>query len=238
MYRCSLLSTRAPIELYRKHIASKAKTATKLIKNRGQYPVTIHNLALAQSWYAIIVLLAIFRVKNIYYHEHGAAWHDPRKNRVKLFRRLQRIDLIIANSEATKKLLIEYYGITKRIIVARSPVKSQKLLSESKLKEKACNLKNKSITIGYLGRQEAHKNPCFVIDLAARMVELGYNVRVEIVGSGTLNSQINDLAITKNIETKDHGRVADWREIVSDWDLCIAPSIREPLGLVPASTLR
>ncbi len=173
----------------------------------------------------------------IYYHEHGSSWHDPQENKKRLRNKLKDVDGIIANSDATKKLLQQIYKIKKEITVAKSPVLVEKYDIDNELiKRKKENLYTKDIVIGYLGRQETHKNPIFVIELADRLVSIGYKVKVELVGSGELNQKLKEESKKRGLTTVDHGRVNDWRPIVRHWDLCLAPSLREPLGLVPAET--
>ena len=197
----------------------------------------LHNLILSKKWIPYILFHKLFR-KKVVYHEHGIAWHNPDKNQIIYKKRIKDVDVIIVNSYASKKLLIEKYNIQKKINVLRSPIH---LLEENKnnikddpyLKYNFKSLKSTKITIGFLGRLEKHKNPIYLIKVANYLKDkCGILVNLEFIGNGSEVENLKRFAELSNIETNFLGLVENRISIVKNWHFGIFPSFREPLGLV------
>ena len=203
----------------------------------------VHNLILSKKWIFIKLILKLKNCK-IIYHEHGIAWHKPSKNKIIYKRRIEKIEKIIVNSNATKILLNSFYDIKKNVEVLSSPVciyeelnndivpynninKTKKLNSYPKREEQ-------KLIIGFIGRLEEHKNPQFLIELA-KIFNKKYKreIEIEFIGSGALKKNLKIKCLEENIKATFWGRVFCRRDRVNRWDFCIVPSIREPLGLVP-----
>jgi len=210
----------------------------RFLLSRNKQIFIVHNLILSKKWLFIYCLLKIKGCK-IIYHEHGTAWYDPLKNKKKYTRRISKVNNIIVNSKATFKLLKNYYDISKSIKILRSPIFIyEELLKENKneifdLKNK----KNKKLKIGFIGRLSPHKNPIFLIEVALKLKEkYKKDIELNFVGSGPLRKELEIICKKKNLDAFFFGRILNRREVISKWNFCILPSIREPLGLVPGET--
>ena len=235
-----LFSTSEILDIYKSKNLSILRFSLFPFKNKLKNKVCIiHNLILSKMW-PIYYLLNRIKGNKIYYHEHGAAWHNPDKNKFLYTKRINKVDLIIVNSFATKRLLKKIYKINKKIFVLKSPIN---LYDESNLVPKEISYKktkisnfnlSRKILIGYMGRLEIHKNPLFLIRLASALKDrYNLSVSVEFVGSGSLENYLKQKSSDLDIECKFWGRIPTRRPVVENWDFCIVPSIREPLGLVP-----
>tara|TARA_Y100001933_G_C18935913_1_gene537342 strand:- start:63 stop:1190 length:1128 start_codon:yes stop_codon:yes gene_type:complete len=198
----------------------------------------IHNLILSKKWLIYLFFSKLFR-KKIIYHEHGISWHNPFKNKKIYNKRISSVDILIVNSLATKKLLINIYKIKNEINILRSPIflyeeanVSDKDFSIAK-KYDFINTRNSEIIIGYLGRLDKHKNPIFLIKVADYLKKnFGIKTRLQFIGKGTELDSLKDCSKALNIDSEFLGLVRDRRKATENWHFAIVPSIREPLGLV------
>ena len=235
-----LFSLRKSLDIYNKN---------KLIKNLYHIDNAIlllldisiiHNLILSKKWIFYSFILKLFRKKIIYY-EHGIAWHNPVKNKTSYVKRLDKVDTIIVNSFATKKLLEKVYKIKKNIKVLHLPVClfeeiGQRFKNLDASKYDLINIKNKKpIFIGFIGRLEKHKNPSFLIELSNLLKEkYGIKIKLEFIGDGSEYQNLLEESKKNNLNVKFWGIIRNKRTIVDNWHFAIVPSIREPLGLVQA----
>ena len=192
----------------------------------------MHNLILSKKWILIFIILRLKRAKVIY-HEHGTCWANPIKNQKIYNRRINKVDRIIVNSLATKKLLYKFYDVRNKVKVLHSPIFLYEIPDNRKLKIKKID-KDGFITLGFIGRLEIHKNPEFLIDLAIKLKEK-YKIRtkIEYIGSGINRDNLEEKCLKTDVNTTFHGRVDSRNEIIERWDFCLVPSLREPMGLVP-----
>ncbi len=207
----------------------------KFLFTQNKQTFVIHNLILSKKWLIIYLLLKIKRCE-IIYHEHGIAWYDPIVNKSKYAKRVSKLNKIIVNSNATALLIRNLYEIKNELKVLRSPVIIYEELSEKKY-SKSINFvtkKNHKIKIGFIGRLAFHKNPFFLIEVAELLIKK-YDLEVELnfVGSGPLSKLLEKYCKENNINSIFFGRLENRRPALSNWNFCIVPSIREPLGLVP-----
>ena len=216
-------------------VVYKSLFSFRFLLSRNKQTFIVHNLILSKKWLFIYCLLKIKGCK-IIHHEHGTAWYDPLKNKKKYIRRIRKINKIIVNSKATFKLLKNYYDISKSIKILRSPIFIyEELLKENKNKILDLkNKKNKKLKIGFIGRLSPHKNPIFLIELALLLKEkYKKDIELNFVGSGPLRKDLEIICKKNNLDAFFFGRILNRREVISKWNFCILPSIREPLGLVP-----
>ena len=224
------------LDIYKnKSIEYKKLFSLKFLFSRNKKVFVIHNIILSKKWILIFFLLKI-KGSQVIYHEHGTAWSNPRKNKVRYNKRIIKYNKIIVNSEATKYLLHNFYKIDKNLKVLKSPIFIYEKIFDKKnlIGRNIKESKNDKLIIGYIGRLEAHKNPFFLIEIALRIKEK-YNksIKLHFVGSGPERSKLQKYCKEKNIDSVFWGRVKDRRKALSDWKFCIVPSIREPLGLIP-----
>ena len=196
----------------------------------------VHNLILSKKW---IIIKLILKLRNcrIIYHEHGIAWHNPSRDRIKYKKRIEKLEKIIVNSKATKILLESFYKIDNAIKILSSPVCIYEELNNANkidVCHKEINEPGGEIIIGFIGRLEDHKNPQFLIKLAKKLRDKhNKEIQIEFIGSGTIKDNLKSKCIADNIKATFWGRVFSRRDTVKRWNFCIVPSIREPLGLVP-----
>ena len=196
----------------------------------------VHNLILSKKW---IIIKLILKLRNcrIIYHEHGIAWHNPSRDKIKYKKRIEKLEKIIVNSKATKILLESFYKIDNVIKILSSPICIYEELNNAYkigLCNKEINEPREEIIIGFIGRLEEHKNPQFLIKLAKNLRDKHKKeIQIEFIGSGTIKDNLKSKCISDNIKATFCGRVFSRRDTVKRWDFCIVPSIREPLGLVP-----
>ena len=173
----------------------------------------IHNLILSKKWLIYLIFSKLFK-KKIIYHEHGVSWHNPSKNKKIYNKRISSVDILIVNSLATKKLLINIYKIKNKINILRSPIF---LYEEANMPEKDFSIakkydfinRNKSeIIIGYLGRLDKHKNPIFLIKVADYLKKnFGINTRLEFIGKGSELDSLKECSKALNIDSKLMGYI-------------------------------
>lgn len=168
----------------------------------------------------LFYLLKLLPVNNIIFHERGASWNLPINKSYLIESNLKKSSKVIVNSLASKILLEEKFKIkAHNIEIIYNGIIKDKI---DKLEEKV----NSKINIGFLGRLDTHKGVHTFIDLSKRINKHNFF----IAGSGPLEETLKDYG--KNIPNlKFSGRVSPFN-FLSEIDILIVPSIREPLGNV------
>lgn len=236
----ALFSIKKPIDIYNsenkknKKIKSLLMNCSSLFKKKEIF--VFHNLILSKIW-PILEKSQKFFKKPIIYFEHGTAWHNPEKFLEKYRRRISKVDCIIVNSNATKLLLKNIYGVNKKINVMRSPIYiyENNKLNKNNFQENITKNFNRNdiIKLGYLGRLEKHKNPKFLLEIAKYLEEFYYlKIEVDFIGSGSQHKSLEILSREMNVSANFLGVVENRIKHLKYWDFAIFPSTREPLGLV------
>lgn len=93
---------------------------------------------------------------------------------------------------------------------------------------------NDGIVIGHIGTLKESKNHKFLIEIAKYMTEQNIDVKLILVGEGSLRKELEDLARQYNISDRVHilGIREDINVILHSMDVFVFPSIFEGLGLV------
>lgn len=93
---------------------------------------------------------------------------------------------------------------------------------------------NDGVVIGHIGTLKESKNHKFLIEIAKYMTEQNIDVKLLLVGEGSLRKELEDLAREYNISDKVHilGIREDINVILHSMDVFVFPSIFEGLGLV------
>ena len=93
---------------------------------------------------------------------------------------------------------------------------------------------NDGIVIGHIGTLKESKNHKFLLEIAKYMTEQNIDVKLLLVGEGSLRKELEDLAREYNISDRVHilGIREDINVMLHSMDVFVFPSIFEGLGLV------
>ena len=169
-------------------------------------------------------LLRSIPSSNIIFHERGQAWNAKKKD-TKIYKsNAAKAKIIIANSIASKTILIKRFGIDKNkieVVYNGFLSKDMKLISNDKSRY------SKNFSIGYIGRLDTPKGVNVFINSAKKLPQYDFF----IAGQGVLENILRNLSKNhKNINFL--GSIKKPMQFISQMDLMIVPSIREPLGNV------
>ena len=167
-------------------------------------------------------LLKIIPSSNIIFHERGTAWNAKDKDKILYRSNANKAKLIIANSNASKSMLIKRFGINEDKIRV---IYNGFLKKEENFKPKNIERYSERFSIGYLGRLDTPKGVNVFINSAKKLMDYEFF----IAGEGVLKNKLKELAgDNKNINFI--GEIKEPLEFISKMDIIVAPSIREPLG--------
>lgn len=169
-------------------------------------------------------LLKIVPCSNIIFHERGTAWNAKDKD-IKTFQNnAMRAKVIIANSNASKSMLIKRFHIEpSKIKVLHNGFLSK----DSNFIKQNISRYSEKLSVGFIGRFEFFKGAHSVINSAKMMPEYDFF----IAGKGVMEEKLKILGKSyKNINFM--GSVKEPLEFISKMDIIVVPSIREPLGNV------
>ncbi len=172
--------------------------------------------------YSVERLLKFIPSNNIIFHERGSVWNAIDKDSKVYKNNADRSKIIIANSKATKIMLIKRFGIDKNKI----KVIYNGFLSKDFYYPPSKNYRfSERFSVGYIGRLDTPKGVHILIKVAK---ELPFH-DFFIAGKGILENELKELA--NNISNvKFLGSFKEPLEFISKMDTIIVPSIREPLG--------
>ena len=172
--------------------------------------------------YSVEKLLKIIPSNNIIFHERGSVWNASDKDLKVYKNNADRSKIIIANSKATKLILIKRFGIDEKkikVIYNGFISKDFNYLPSKK------NRYSDRFSIGYIGRLDTPKGVHILINAAKELQAYDFF----IAGRGILENKLKELA--KNISNiKFLGSFQNPLEFISKMDIMVVPSIREPLG--------
>lgn len=198
-----------------KYFASKIKFILGLI-SKNHIVHFYNNIGSQKLW----LLLRFIPSSNIIFHERGASWNIPQSKKKYILQNAHKARLILANSVASKQLLIQKFGVDEEKI----KVLYNGFLGDHIAKPVVESFPSKN-TIGYLGRLDSPKGVEIFIEAAKKLP--GYTFK--IAGAGPLENYLKDKARDhENIEFV--GRVDNPYLFLSKINILVVPSIREPLG--------
>lgn len=200
-----------------KYFASRIKFILGII-SKNHIIHFYNNIGSRKLW----LLLRFIPSSNIIFHERGASWNIPQSKKKYILQNAQKARLILANSDASKQLLIQKFGVDKKKI----KVIHNGFLGDHITKPIIESFPPKK-TIGYLGRLDSPKGVEIFIEAAKELP----NYIFKIAGAGPLENFLKDKAKDcKNIEFI--GRVDNPYIFLTKINILVVPSIREPLGNV------
>jgi len=178
------------------------------------------------SSFKVTFFLLLLPTQKIVMHERGTCWNQPKKYSFINKFNAMKADVIIANSMATKTMLIKKFAIPEnKINIIRNGIGIN--LSIKKYKEK--KKKHSLFRVGFIGRLDSPKGVHVLIDAISKLNE--YNIELYIAGSGPLSSELKKQSNgCKNVTFI--GRIKEPFDFYKTLDLLVVPSIREPLGNV------
>ena len=172
--------------------------------------------------YSVEKLLKIIPSNNIIFHERGSVWNASDKDFKVYKNNADRSKIIIANSKATKLILVKRFGIDEKkikVIYNGFISKDFNYLPSKK------NRYSDRFSIGYIGRLDTPKGVHVLINAAKELSSFDFF----IAGKGILENNLKELA--KNVNNiKFLGTFREPLEFISKMDIMVVPSIREPLG--------
>ena len=165
--------------------------------------------------------------RKVIVHERGRAWNvkSIEKNIYNFI--VDKATLVLANSDACKILLQKKFGIdSKKIIRIHNGI----YFPEAKPRNDHLMEGSKEKKIGFIGRLDNHKGANIFIK-TAEILKRHKDIKFIVAGDGPLFYQLLQTGREiKNLEFV--GRVSDPFKFISDLDILVVPSIREPLGNV------
>ena len=176
--------------------------------------------------FKVMLLLFLLPVRKLILHERGTIWNYPSSRGLLLRFTAWKSCLILANSNATKTMLVEkFYISNEKIKVLHNGVNTEiKLIDKKPQRNKLLFFR-----VGFLGRLETPKGVHVIIDAMRYLSES--NIELLIAGSGSLEHTLKKQAKDLN-NVSFVGRLENPYTFLMGLDLLIVPSIREPLGNV------
>ena len=177
----------------------------------------------------LLIFLFFLPTKKIVMHERGGVWNTPLSRSFVIRNIIKKVDMIIANSNATKAILNQkFYISNNKIQVIHNGIDTTAYCVKDKVNSE------KKFIIGFLGRFDTPKGVKILIDAVKHINSVGGytdNFELHIAGDGPLASCLKD--ISKDVDNiRFIGRVDSPHLFLSKIDLLVVPSIREPLGNV------
>ncbi len=172
--------------------------------------------------YSVNKLLKIVPSSNIVFHERGTVWNAKDEDSDVYISNANKAKIIIANSNASKSMLIKRFGIDESKIKV---VYNGFLSKDINLTNKNYKRYSQRFSVGYLGRLDTPKGVHVLINSAKKLP----NYDFFIAGKGILENKLKELANDhKNINFL--GSIREPLEFISKMDTIVVPSLREPLG--------
>jgi glycosyltransferase involved in cell wall biosynthesis len=177
----------------------------------------------------LFIFIFFLPAKKNLMHERGGVWNTTLSRSFIIRNIVKKMDMIIANSNATKAILNQRFCISNnKIKVIHNGIDVTTYCTKDKVNSE------KKFIIGFLGRFDTPKGVKILIDAVKHINSVGNyvaNFELHIAGDGPLASCLKD--ISKNVENiRFIGRVDSPYLFLSKVDLLVVPSIREPLGNV------
>jgi glycosyltransferase involved in cell wall biosynthesis len=191
----------------------------------------------ANAWGRLAAKIA--GVPRIIAHERGTAWTETAAMRT-VDRMLYKItDLMLANSEAAKIMLIETINLpADRLRVIHNGLPSPREMSSSKVKplRKLLGIDLQTPLVGTVGRMDTPKGHSFLLKAIPLVWEQVPDAHFVLIGDGPLRGYLQELAHKLELfsSKKFHlqGFTPNAPCFLKEMDLLAHPSIRESLGNV------
>lgn len=165
------------------------------------------------------------------YWERGRAWEEASCPSRVYATLLEQADAIICNSQASARMIGEFWGQEGKARVVPNALRPECAASLPVTRD----LTNQpTVTVGFAGRLVPAKGAVVLVHAIDRLREAGMPVTLKIAGEGPekskLVSQIGKLGLDR-VSTLV-GFEDDMSRFFTRCDLVVCPSVREPFGLV------
>ena len=166
------------------------------------------------------------------YWERGSAWTSPAAEDVAAF--LHRMDAVLCNSHACKRMLELRWGAdSRKITVRHNPLRCDLPNQDAAPRKTGAS---HPLRLGIIGRMTPIKGFPLALHAAQRLVERGLPCELHVVGTGPDDAALRNLAGHLHIDkcVRFGGHVNDLTDFYRGIDILLCPSIREPFGNVCA----
>lgn len=176
-----------------------------------------------------------FGTKNIIQHTHTAKWGLTCKSAVRNYLLLHAVWPLITHKLACSAAAGKaFYGKNFRIV--KNGINAEKFAYNPEIrtqKRKELGLED-NFVIGHIGRFSPEKNHKFLLDVFEAVAAKDPFARFVLVGSGSLEKEIQDLALQKGLQDKTLflGARKDAWKLYQAFDVFVFPSLQEGFGLV------
>lgn len=149
---------------------------------------------------------------------------------------MNKADRIVAVSEHTKRMIVEYYGINpSKIEVVYNGVTDD--WSDVQEDKKTYNTK----VVTFLGRVTYQKGPEYFVDMAKRLLDYNSNIRFIIGGNGdrlsAIKKKVNELKMDDKFLFTGFLDKKKVQDVFSISDVYVMPSVSEPFGISPLEAM-
>ncbi len=173
----------------------------------------------------VAVLLSLLPIRMLIIHERGTAWNQSARRGFITRFNSNKAGLILANSKATKAMLVKKFFISnKKIHIIYNGVSFPE-----NIKKRFYSGNDNKFVVGFIGRLDTPKGVHILID-AIKQIE-DSNIELVIAGDGPLKNVLRDQA-DRSSNISFVGRKNNPYLFLNSIDMLIVPSIREPLGNV------
>ena len=185
-----------------------------------KYIVHFYNTLTSKNIYLVFKLLP---VNNVIIHERGSSWNSKNSDSYIAKYLCRKSSLILANSHASKALLVEKFKLDQnKIQVIHNGFLSKDFFIDPFNYDKKSN----KFSVGFIGRLESQKGIHILINSAKKLP----NINFYIAGEGPMLEYLEKLAL--GLSNVFFVGVKNPINFMCSVDIIIVPSIREPLGNV------
>ena len=185
-----------------------------------KYIVHFYNTLTSKNIYLLFKLLP---VNNVIIHERGSSWNSKNSDSYIAKYLCRKSSLILANSHASKALLVEKFKLDQnKIQVIHNGFLSKDFFIDPFNYDKKSN----KFSVGFIGRLESQKGIHILINSAKKLP----NINFYIAGEGPMLEYLEKLAL--GLSNVFFVGVKNPINFMCSVDIIIVPSIREPLGNV------
>lgn len=186
---------------------------------------------MANCWGGLATVLA--RVPVLIGGEHGTVWFTkPPMTWIERWI-YHRANLVVANSEASKRLLVYKRGLSaEKIRVIYNAVAFPSNVSSRKILRRELDVAENEMIVGTIGRLHIQKDPFTLLRAAQLVIRERDDVRFIIIGGGPLEEELKRQAQLLNIDHKIvfTGWRRDVHAVLQLFDVFVATSVYEPFG--------
>ena len=203
---------------YGDSLFSKLKFIYFLISKK--YIVHFYNTLTSKNIYLLFRLLP---VNNVIIHERGSSWNSKNSDSYIAKYLCRKSSFILANSHASKALLVEKFNLDQNKIQV---IHNGFLSKDFFINPSNFNKKSNEFSVGYIGRLESQKGIHVLINSAKKLP----NINFYIAGEGPMLEYLEKFAL--GLSNVFFVFVQNPISFMGSVDIIVVPSIREPLGNV------